>query len=290
MKDTTKGKYMLITSMVLFGTVGIFRSFIPLSSALLACLRGLIGGVFLILLLVIRRKKPDFAAIKKNLLILLLSGAALGINWVLLFEAINYSGVATATLCYYLAPILILLVAPFVLKERLTVRKALCVAAALCGMVFVSGVLTDGFSGLTGILFGLGAACLYATVVLLNKKISGLDSLDKTIVQLLVSAPVTFVYALYSKDGISFAACDVTAIVLIIIVGIVHTGVCYALYFGSANFLKAQTLAIFSYIDPVVAVLLSALFLHEPMNIFSIVGAVLILGAALISELPERKR
>ena len=290
MKVTTKGKLMLITSMVLFGTVGIFRRYIPLSSALLACLRGLIGGAFLILLLVIRGKKPDFAAIKRNLLILLLSGAVLGINWVLLFEAINYSGVATATLCYYLAPILILLVAPIVLKERLTVRKMLCVVAALCGMVFVSGVLTDGFSGLTGIFFGLGAACLYATVVLLNKKISGLDSLDKTIVQLLVSAPVTFVYALYSKEGISFAACDTTAIVLIVIVGIVHTGVCYALYFGSANFLKAQTLAIFSYIDPVVAVLLSALFLHEPMNVFTIFGAVLILGAAFISELPERKR
>ena len=288
MKETTKGKWMLTVSMVLFGTIGIFRRRIPLPSGLLACLRGVIGGGFLLLLPVLRRKKPDFAAIKKNLLPLILSGAALGMNWVLLFEAYNYTTVATATLCYYVAPVLVLLAAPLLLKERLTLRKALCAFAALIGMVLVSGVLTSGFSGLKGIFFGLGAACLYATVVLINKKLSHHDSMEKTVVKLLATLPVTLLYSLCSDRGISFDGCDGAAIVRILIVGIVHTGICYALYFGSAKHLKAQTLAVFSYVDPAVAIVLSAIVLREPMDALSMVGAVLILGAELISELPKK--
>ena len=288
MKEAAKGKWILIVSMVLFGTIGIFRRYIPLSSGLLACLRGVLGGGFLLLLLVLRRKKPDLGAIRRKLLPLLLSGAALGINWVLLFEAYNHTTVATATLCYYIAPVLVLLAAPVLLKERLTLRKGLCAAVALVGMVLVSGVLTSGFSGWKGIAFGFGAACLYAAVVLLNKKLGQLDSLEKTLVQLLASAPVTLLYALCSDGKISFAGCGGAAAVMIFIVCIVHTGICYALYFGSAKYLRAQTLAVFSYVDPMVAVVLSALVLHEPMDAFGIAGAVLLLGAEIVSELPKK--
>lgn len=279
---------MLVAAMGLFGTIGIFRHYIPLPSGLIACTRGLIGALSLVIFLLFRRNKPNFEVIRDNLPILCLSGAAIGINWVLLFEAYRRTTVASATLAYYFAPILVILAAPFVLRERLTARKVICVFVALLGMVFVSGVLSSGFSGLGGIAFGLGAAAFYAAVVLLNKHLTELDAFDKTIIQLLSAAAVTLPYTLLAEEW-SFSDFSLTTVFLLLTVSVVHTGVSYALYFGSLRSLKAQTVAVFSYIDPLVAILLSALLLKEPFGWREAAGAILILGAALVSELPERK-
>lgn len=282
----------LISSMFLFGTIGIFVHYLPLPSAFIAMVRGFTGAVFLLLLMALKKQKPDGSAIKSNLLILLLSGAALGINWILLFEAYRYTTVATATLCYYFAPMLVILVSPLLLKEKLTKRKLFCVALALVGMVFVSGILNAGFSGgseYVGVLFGIGAACFYASVMILNKKLHDIEAYDRTVMQLAVAGVVILPYVLLTQH---VAAADFTAtvIILLAVVGIVHTGVTYALYFASMKDLPAQTVAIFSYIDPIVAILLSALFLKEPLGVYGIIGAVLVLGATFISELPEKTK
>ena len=280
---------MLIASMVLYGTIGVFRHYIPLPSGLIACARGLIGALSLVLFLLILRKKPDWAAIRRSFLPLALSGAALGANWLLLFEAYSRTSVAVATLTYYFAPILLLLIAPFALKEKLTLRKVVCIFVALAGMVFISGVLGGGTSGLSGIAFALGAALLYPVIVLLSKKLTEVNAFDKSIVQLLFAAAITLPYTLSAEEW-SFSDFTLKATILLLIVCVVHTGIAYALYFGALRTLNAQTLAILSYIDPLVAVVLSALVLKEPFGWMEAVGAILILGAALVSELPERSK
>ena len=234
----------------------------------------------------------DREAIKKHLWILLVSGGFIGLNWVLLFESYRYTSVAVATLCYYMAPIFVMLVSPVLLKEKLTAKKVVCVLVALTGMVFVSGVLDGGISDISelkGILFGLGAAALYASVVMMNQTLGEVPTYDKTIMQLGAAAVVLIPYILLVED-ISAVELTPLIIVMLVIVGIVHTGIAYALYFGSMNGLKAQTVALFSYIDPIVAIILSALFLKEPMTIYSGIGAVLVLGATMISELPEKEK
>ncbi|MBQ6432319.1 MAG: DMT family transporter [Oscillospiraceae bacterium] len=280
---------MLIAAMTLYGTIGVFRHYIPLPSGLIACARGLIGALSLVVFLLILKKKPDWAVIRSNLVPLCLSGGALGANWVLLFEAYSRTTVASATLAYYFAPILLLIVAPFVLKERLTVRKVLCIFVALCGVVFISGVIGGGTTELSGIAFALGAALLYPVIVFLSKKLTEVNAFDKTVVQLLAAAAVTLPYTLLAEKW-SFSEFTLAAAILLLIVCVVHTGVAYALYFGALRTMNAQTLAILSYIDPLVAVLLSALVLKEPFGWKEAVGAVLILGAALVSELPERRK
>lgn len=285
-------RLQLIASMVIFGTIGLFVRYIPLPSSVIACVRGFVGMLFLLLVMALRRKKPDTAAIKKNLLVLIISGAAIGVNWILLFEAYRFTTVATATLCYYLAPMFVLLASPLVLKERLTLRKLLCVIVSLIGMVFVSGVASSGLPSvgeLTGVLLGLGAAVLYASVVLLNKKMTGIAANDRTLMQLGLAAVTISPYILLTED-LSTLALTLPALGLLLFVGVVHTGIAYAMYFGSLKDLKAQTAAILSYIDPIVAIILSALLLREHMGLGGIVGAVLILGSALISELPEKAK
>ena len=289
-ENTTFGsKIMLILSMIIFGTVGIFRKHIPLPSSVLAMARGLIGMMFLLVVVGIKGSKLSLFAIKTNLRYLLLSGAALGFNWILLFEAYRYTTVATATLCYYMAPIFVILVSPFLLKERLALKKVMCVVVALVGMVLVSGVVRSGTSGvaeLRGIFLGLGAAVLYASVILLNKKIKDIAAYDKTIVQLGVAALILLPYTFVTED-MSELSFTPFMIVMLVVVGVIHTGVAYALYFGSMKNLKAQTVALYSYIDPIVAIILSALILSEHMGLEEMIGACMVLGATLISEIQK---
>ncbi|MCF0138384.1 MAG: DMT family transporter [Oscillospiraceae bacterium] len=278
--------------MLVLGTIGVFRQYIPLPSAFIAMLRGLVGAGFLLVLMAVRGQKPDKAAIRANLPVLLASGAALGVNWILIFEAYNNTTVATATLCYYFAPILVILVSPLLLRERLTLKKLACVFVALLGIVFVSGVLSSGFGGgreYVGVFFGLGAACLYATVMILNKKLVNIGSYDRTLMQLGTAGVVLVPYVLLTSE-VEASAFSPTVILLLAVVCFVHTGISYVLYFAGMKDLSGQTIAILSYIDPIVAVLCSALFLREPLGLFGIIGAVLVLGAAFISELPEKSR
>lgn len=284
MKATLK----LTLAMCIFGTIGIFRRFIPLSSSMVAMLRGFIGMLFLLLLLRFKRKKPDLTAIRRNFALLFISGAAMGVNWILLFEAYNFTSVATATVCYYLAPIFIILLSPLMLKEKITLRKLACVCVALAGIVLVSGVIGTGISDISelrGVLLGLGAAVLYACVVLLNKRLGSVSAYDRTIVQLGAAAVALLPYVLLTQSAGGMTALTPMNVCMLLLVCVVHTGVAYALYFGSLMELNAQTAAILSYIDPVVAILLSALLLGEQMNALSCVGAVMVLGAAIVSEL-----
>ena len=283
-KNTARG--MLITSMCIFGTIGILRRHIPLSSSLVALVRGIIGTLFLVTVILLRHQPMDRNSILKNLPLLALSGAAIGFNWILLFEAYNYTSVAIATLCYYLAPILVILASPVVLKEKMTLRKVGCTLVALTGMVLVSGVMDVGFSGFSeikGILFGLGAAFLYACVILMNKKMPQVPAYDKTILQLSMASVALLPYVLLTED-LSAVSLTPVALVFLIVAGVVHTGIAYWLYFGSIGSLSANTVALMSYIDPVLAIILSMVVLHEPMTIAAAFGAVLILGAAYISE------
>lgn len=283
-------KIKLLSSMFIFGTIGLFVKFIPIDSALLACLRGFIGGLFLIAFMAIGRKTVTKSEIKNNLLLLILSGAAIGVNWVLLFESYRYTTVATATLCYYMEPVIVVLVSPLLFKEKIGLKKGICVLIAFAGMVLVSGITNNSGSGvkdLKGILFGLGAAVLYATAVCMNKFIRDISTYTKTSVQLLAAAIVLVPYLIAKNVGFDVTTTDniMLVIILVAFVGIVHTGVAYALFFGSADKLPAQTIALMGYIDPVVAILLSVFVLKENIEIPAVVGAVLVLMATAASEI-----
>lgn len=282
-------KLPLAASMAVFGTIGIFVHYINMPSALIAFVRGALGALFLIATAYISKKKLSGKAIRKNLFILIASGACIGVNWILLFESYRYTTVAAATLCYYFAPIFVIIASPVVLKEKLDMKKICCVGTAILGMVFVSGVITGGFTGIRGILLALGAALFYATVILFNKKAHDIAPTDMTAIQLAAAAAVVLPYSLICEDigSVNFAPLPV---ILLLIVGIVHTGIAYVLYFGSVNKLPSGTIAVFSYIDPILSVILSALILKEAMTVYTVIGAVLILGATFVSEFEFKKK
>lgn len=289
--DTVKSKFYLVASMIIFGSIGVFRRYIPLPSGMLAMLRGFIGALFILIIMLVKKQLPDKKAIKNNLVYLLSSGAMIGFNWILLFEAYNFTSVSTATLCYYMAPIFVIIASPIVLKERLTTKSILSAIIALLGMTLISGVYNASFkydNQVKGIILALGAAALYACVIICNKKIKDIDSYNKTLIQLTSAGVVLIPYSLIAEDYIRYEF-KPFIILLVFLVGIVHTGLAYSLYFSSIKALKAKTIAIFSYIDPIIALILSSLILKESMSFSEILGAVLILGAAFFSEFHPKK-
>jgi len=282
-----KSNLMFISSMLIFGTIGIFRRYIPLSSGMLAFARGLLGALFIYGYIKLKGKRLRGKIGLKKLLLLALTGAVMGINWILLFEAYNYTTVSVATLCYYMQPAIVILLSPLLFKERLTLKKLVCAALSISGMVLVSGVF-EGVSLRTGdfrgIVYGLGAAAFYAFVIILNKKIQLEDAYYKTIIQLM-SAAIILVPYLIVTESFNKISLKLPSFLMLLIVGIIHTGLAYVLYFGSIAVLKAQSVAILSYIDPVSALVLSGIFLRESLTFFGIIGAVLIIGSAMLSEI-----
>lgn len=277
----------LITAMLIFGSIGVFVKKIELTSSEIAFLRGVIGSIFLLLASLLVKHKPSFKTLKKNAILLLLSGAAVGFNWIFLFEAYRYTTISNATISYYFAPIFVMMLAPWVLKEKLTSVKVVCIIMAMAGLFLIVNPGAGGTSGLEnhllGIFYGLLAAAFYASIVLMNKFINNLSGFETTLVQLMVAATVLFPY-IWWQGHLNFAGLTATSIIFILILGIVHTGLGYFLYFTSIKELKGQTIAVLSYIDPISAVIIAAIFLSESMTMIQIIGGILVLSATFISE------
>lgn len=288
MKNKSSALFRYILSMIIFGTIGIIRNYLPYPSSFVAWVRAFVGMLFLVTFLVFfQKKKLDFSGMKGHTVPLVLSGIFLGFNWILLFESYRYTSVAIGTLCYYMAPVFMIILSPYLFQESINLRKILCILASVCGMVIISGIFQEGFSGAgewRGILFGLSAAVLYAAIVILNKKTGNcLPGYEKTILQLGISSVALIPYILMTETVSTFTFSGKT-VILLLIVGILHTGIAYALYFGNIPNIQAQQAALFSYIDPVIAIILSAAILHEPMTPLNVLGSILILGGALLSS------
>ena len=285
MNHSLRARLMLSASMAIFGTLSIFVRSIPLASGELALYRAVLAALLVGCYLLLTRQKADLSGIRRELLLLLVSGIAMGLNWILLFQAYRYTTVSVATLSYYFAPVIVTILSPLLFRERLTGRQIVCFVMSTVGLVLVIGVtdLSGGGAHLTGILFGLGAAVFYATVILLNKSIRNVSGIHRTFFQFLSAIAVLIPYVACT-GGTHLSALDGTGWVCLLIVGLVHTGITYCLYFSSLKELPGQAAAILSYIDPLVAVIVSVLVLGEGITAAQVLGGAMVLGFACWNE------
>lgn len=290
MKKIMNPRLMLIASMTIFGTLGIFVRNIPVSSGELALYCAVLAALLIAVFLLLTKQRIPFANIKKEVPLLLASGVAMGINWILLFEAYKYTTVSVATLSYYFAPVIVTVVCPVLFKEKLTGKQIICFIMSTLGLVLITGIGDIGSGNdFVGILFGLGAAVFYATVILLNKFIKNVEGIHRTFLQFL-SAIVILVPYVIMTSGVTLGNLNGIGWVNLLIVGLIHTGVTYCMYFSSLKELPGQKAAILSYIDPLVAVMISVTILGESMTLWQMIGGILILGFTLWNELPPKAR
>lgn len=288
MKKENISKLLMATAMFIFGTLAPFVRGINVSSGELALYRAALATLLVGGFLLVTKQKLPLGSIKKELLLLLLSGTAIGVNWILLFEAYRYTTVSVATLSYYFAPVLVMVICPFLFKERLSWKQILCFVMSTAGLVLITGTAGGGAQDLIGIAFGLGAAFFYATVMLLNKFIKGVTGIQRTFIQFLAATVVLLPYVALTS-GFTLDGLDGTGVFLLLVVGVVHTGMTYCMYFFALKELPGQKVAILSYVDPLVAVLVSVVLLGETITVPQVVGGLLILGFTLWSELPTGK-
>ena len=290
MKKVLSARTMLIVSMSIFGTIGLFVRNIPLPSSEIALYRAVLAAILIGAFLLVTKQKIPFAKIKKEIPLLVLSGVAMGFNWILLFEAYKYTTVSVATLSYYFAPVIVTVACPVLFKEKMGVKQIICFVMSTLGIVLITGIgdLSQGSSHIKGILFGLGAATLYATVILLNKFTKTVDGIHRTFMQFLSAIAVLVPYVLFT-DGVNIGTLNGRGWAFLLVIGLVHTGITYCLYFSSLKEMSGQKVAILSYIDPLVAVLISVVVLKEPLTPLQAVGGLMILGFTLWNEISPKK-
>lgn len=286
MKKEHSAKFLLAGAMFIFGTLAPFVRNIDVSSGELALYRAIMAAALVGAFLLVTRQRLCLGNIKKEIVLLLLSGAAMGVNWILLFESYKYTTVSVATLSYYFAPVIVMIVCPFVFKEKLSGMQIVCFVMSTVGLVLITGTAGGGKSDLWGIAFGLGAAAFYATVMMLNKFIKGVTGLHRTFIQFLAAVIVLLPYVALTS-GFGLSSLGDAGWGALLTVGVVHTGITYCMYFSALKELPGQKVAILSYIDPLVAVIVSVAFLNEVMTLPQIIGGILILGFTLFSELPH---
>ena len=283
-----KSRIMMIASMIIFGTLAPFVRNVSVSSGELALYRAILAALLIAGFLIVTKQKIPFAHIKKAIPLLLVSGIAMGINWILLFEAYKYTTVSVATLSYYFAPVIVTIVCPILFKEKLTIKQIICFVMSTIGLVVITGI-GDVSTGkhLIGILFGVGAAIFYAMVILINKFIKNVEGIHRTFLQFLAAVLVLIPYVLMTS-GVTLGKLNRIGWVNLLIVGLIHTGVTYCMYFSSLRDLPGQKAAILSYIDPLVAVIISVTILDEKMTVWQVIGGILILGFTLWNEIPSK--
>lgn len=285
MKKGLNAKAMLSISMAVFGTLGLFTRNISVSSGELALYRAILASMLIIIYLAVSKQKINFKMIKGEIWYLLASGIAMGINWILLFQAYRYTTISVATLSYYFAPVIVTVVCPFLFHEKLTRKQVLCFCMSTVGLILIIGVggIGQGGNDFLGILFGLGAAAFYATVILLNKFIKNVAGIHRTLLQFFAAIVILIPYVAYT-GGIHLAELDGIGWGCLLTVGLIHTGITYCMYFSALKELSGQEAAILSYIDPLVAVLVSVVILGESMTFQQLLGGILILGFTLWNE------
>lgn len=284
-----RARLAMIVSASVFGTLGLFVRRIEVTSAELALYRAVLAAVFILLFFLIRRERPRLREIRGALWLLLLSGAAMGFDWMLLFEAYKYTSISLATLSYYVAPVIVTALCPLLFHERMTRAQVICFLMSTLGVALIigSGGLQGGGSDLRGIVCAVGAAVFYAAVILLNKYIRGVTGLERTFVQLLAAVVVLAPYVGLTS-GFHPEVLSATGWVNLLIVGFVHTGVTYCIYFAAIRALPGQESSLLSYLDPIVSVLISVLLLGEPLAPIQIAGMVLFLGFAVANEFTHK--
>lgn len=288
MKKNVNPRFMLIVSMTIFGTLGIFVRNISVSSGELALYRAILAALLIAGFLLLTKQRIPFTNIKKEIPLLLASGVAMGINWILLFEAYKYTTVSVATLSYYFAPVIVTVVCPVLFKEKLTGKQIVCFVMSTLGLVLITGIGDVGSgSDFVGILFGLGAAVFYATVILLNKFIKNVDGIHRTFLQFLAAIVILIPYVIMTS-GVTLGNLNGIGWINLLIVGLIHTGVTYCMYFSALKELPGQKAAILSYIDPLVAVFISVTVLGESMTLWQAIGGILILGFTLWNEISPK--
>ncbi len=286
-----KRKVYFILSMMIFGAVGVFAKYLNIPSSILALFLSLTGTVTLLSIVLLKKQQIKMPTIRNNAAALITAAVTLGGNWIFLFQSYKETTIANAALSYYFAPVIVIILAPLLLKDKFSLIKLTCIAIAMSGLFMILYTNTHEVSEkhLLGISYGLIAATFYAAMTITNKFIHGIDDLTETVIKLGLSSIMLLPFVLLTSDFSSISL-TVTNLFWLLLFGILHGGIGFYMFFAGMKGLKANTIAVLSYIDPLTSLIISIVIVREKVTLIQLLGALLLLSAIWLSEIKNRRQ
>ncbi len=276
-----------LCALLLFGLNGIVASRIALTSYEIVFLRTLIGSGLLISVFLLGKGRFHWKEHRKDVVFIVFSGIAMGTSWMFLYEAYQQIGVSFASLLYYCGPVIVMILSPLIFKEKLTVSKVVGFLIVLVGIVLVNGKMASGSGNTWGLFCGMMSAVMYFFMVTLNKQSREIIGMENAVIQLTVSFLAVAVFVGIRQAFVIHV--PVSSWPWILVLGLVNTGIGCYLYFSPLSKLPVQTVAVCGYLEPLSAVIFAALLLGEKMTALQYIGAVCIIGGAMIGEIIKER-
>ena len=273
----------LVLVMIIWGSLGVFTKSIPLSALHLAFLRALIALPVLWGVMKLQKAdKVEWALLKPYLV----SGALLGFGWLTLFYGFKHTSISSAVIIYNMCPVYVMIAAPLILKETISKLQITVIFFSLLGLILIVGNNLLAGYGYMGMALSAVAGMLYATIILINRSITcRVDNQTATFVQIVTAMLVLLPFVVLDGSILTVVHLDARAVVYTILLGIVHTGVAYTLFFSLAAHMKSVEMVAYSYLEPLFSILFSVIIVGEKLTILQIIGGIFILGSTYIGEL-----
>ncbi|HJJ29338.1 MAG TPA: DMT family transporter [Methanocorpusculum sp.] len=285
-----KAALLLTLSVLITGANGILANSTGETSAQIVFLRTLIASLFMLALFLVTRHKFTFYKNPRDFALIAASGCSMGISWLFLYEAYLEIGVSLATLLYYIGPVIIMILAPVLFKEKHTPANLLGFGIVLAGVLLVNGIAVKNGVVPFGILCGTLSAVFYACMMAFSKKITVMKGIENPMFQFIFSFLIVALYVSFTGGYGFMLAISPHDWLMFAILGIVNTGIATTLYFVTVPRVKARSLAVISYFELLSAVIFSAIFLGEILTPLQIAGTACIVGGALFAELRHQKK
>lgn len=264
---------------VTWGSNGVIVNWVSLNSYVIAFFRVLFASLTLLPLVLLTqgRKLVEAARAWRSMLAL---GVMLSLGWGFLFQSMKLIAIANAVLLNYLAPIFVALLAPIFLRERIEKITIMALTTSMVGMILISSPqsLQADSLNLAGVAFGLFAGLVYAVFIILSKKAVANFSSHAVALCAYSAAIICLSPSLKDLD----LSIDPASWILLLVLGVFNTGFAVTLYLNGLRLIKAQKAVIFTYLEPVSAVVFGFLFLSQQPTPLMLIGGFLILLAGYI--------
>lgn len=279
----------LTVVMLLWGSIGIFTRCINLSPVMIAFLRAVIS--LPLLWIIIKMKDVGQKIVIKEAIPYLISGVMLGLAWAALFYGYKKMSISTAIVIYNMCPVYVMILSPLVLKEKISNLQKIVIGISFVGLLLVIGITRLDNGQMTGAIFSGISGILYACIVMMNRWNRTKTSYTKaTFVQMVAATIILLPCIALEGDINGILSLDPVGYVFILVLGIVHTGIAYSLYFSVYDKMSSMEIATYSYLEPAFGIILSLLVLREMMTLSQVIGAGLILGSTYLGEYAKSRK
>ena len=266
-----RGLAEILSSALIWGSIPVFAIWADLPSPVFVFFRVLISGILLALILRKGLKRSFINILNPYVFI---SGILLALNWVFLFYVVFLIPVSEAIIFYYTGPVIAILLSPFI-KEKITGKGYINVAIAIIGVIIMSaGTLSVNP---LGILIALMSGITYGMLSIFSKVSSrNTDPITlvflQSVISMIILSPFMFLLPFHF---------DYSILIIVVISGAVQTVLALFLWYDSMRYISIQLVSILTYLDPVFAIVFALVLLHQIPGIYTLAGALLLIGSGV---------